>query len=98
MGREASGDGGIRKEASFARLCASIRLFRVAVVKTRGSSVVSAGAVTVMRPTRLANQTETNASPRPVTLSRPASSTATTESSVVLNLAQWVTSSTRSSE
>ncbi len=81
-----------------ARFFSSIGLFRGAEANAFGSSFVSNGEVTVTRATRLANQTEMYPSPRPVTLSRPASSTEATASSVLANLAQCVTSSTRPSE
>ena len=83
---------------SFARFFSSMKFFRGASAKTRGSGGFAEGTLIVVRPTRLAYQTVTDASPRPSTVARPAASTRTTVSSVLANLAQRVTSADRPSE
>ena len=65
-----------------------------AAVNTASSTLFANGTVTVAVTTRLPNSTAIAVSPAPITATAPSSSTVATVSSLLVYLAQWVTSST----
>ena len=82
----------MRSASSFFSTRSSTKLCRGDPANTFGSTGVFCGATIVVAATRLEYRTLMAASPWPSTLTLPSASTLATSSSLLENLAQWVTS------
>ena len=89
----ARSDGGMFNSRSFVKTCSSMKFRGLSTAKAAGSSLLGCGTVTVVTLSRLRYQALTVASPLPVVLMKPASSTVATLALVALYLHQRVTSS-----
>ncbi len=83
----------MRRISSLASTLSSMKLLRAAEVNTLGSTAFGIGDVIRLTATRLPYKTVIAASPCPATRILPELSTVATRSSLLLNLAQRVTSS-----